>query len=341
MKSLVRAMITAAALSAAVSGFAADAVFSALPMCGKVKGAAEVKVPHSSQWQAVQESKYYPLGSDFRSVGADSSLEVFLGEKSVVRITGEASFGVEIRPIGDKTRSLKLYSGVLELDLPRNLPEGVFTLSARGFTVKNPAGEARFVCLQTGDGDSTTVRCVTGTMALSGLHFEIPAMRAADELVIRTSHDLLYTGLNCTSGDFAVKLDQGMVPEIKNIETGEMGETKKTLEWKLSPKCAVRIHRSVPSVGERMSVAVMTFDAAGEMSNFRAFSEGRAEVNSGEQVVKAADAKSESNADAASDVTESAAGDDESSAENKEDDSASGKDSSDEESSDSESSDEE
>jgi hypothetical protein len=90
-----------------------------------------------------------------------------------------------------------------------------------------------------------------------------------------------------------------------------------------------------------MSVAVITFDAAGEMSNFRAFSEGRAEVNSGEQVVKAADAKAESNADAASDVTESAAGDDESSEEKKDDDSASDKNSSGEESSDSGSSDEE
>lgn len=339
MKSLVRAMISVAALSAVVSGVAAEAVFSALPMCGKVKGTAEVKVPHASQWQAAQESKYYPLGSDFRSVGAGSSLEIHLGEKSVARIAGEASFGVEIRAIGDKTRSIKLYSGVLELELPRNLPEGVFALSARGFTVKNPAGESRFVCRQTGDGDSTTVRCVTGTMALSGLHFEIPAMRAADELVIRTSHDLLYTGLNCTSGDFVIRLDQGMVPEIKNIETGEMGETKKTLEWKLSPKCAVRIHRSVPSVGERMSVAVMTFDAAGEMSNFRSFSEGRVEVNSGELVVKAADAKSESNADAASDVTESAAVDEESSAETNGEASASGGDSSGEESSDSESSD--
>ena len=329
-------MISVAALSAVVSGVAAEAVFSALPMCGKVKGTAEVKVPRSNRWQAVQESKYYPLGSDFRSVGVDSSLEIFLGEKSVVRIAGESSFGVEIRAIGDKTRSLKLYSGVLELELPRNLPEGVFALSARGFTVKNPAGESRFVCRQTGDGDSTTVRCVTGTMALSGFHFEVPAMRAADELVIRTSHDLLYTGLNCTSGDFAIRLDQGMVPEIKNIETGEMGETRKTLEWKLSPKCAVRIHRSVPSVGERMSVAVMTFDAAGEMSNFRSFSEGRVEVNSGELVVKATDAKSESNADAASDVTESAAGDEESSTEKSDEASASG-----EESSDSEPSDEE
>ena len=43
----------------------------------------------------------------------------------------------------------------------------------------------------------------------------------------------------------------------------------------------------MPSVGERMSVTMMTFDSAGTMQNHFAFAEGRAEVNTGELVVKA------------------------------------------------------
>ena len=300
-------MLMVAAASAGLTVFAADGVFSALPMCGKVSGTAEVLVPGSKAWQAAEEHKYYPLGSAYRTVGEGSRIELHLGEKSKVIGSGDSSFRTVFRPIGDKVRMLTFESGTVELDLPRNLPEGVFVMTSKGFTVKDPAGESRFIGRKTGDGDLTTVRCVTGTMALSGLHFEIPAMHAADEMDVRTSHDLLYTGLNCTSGDFMIKLDQGMVPEIKNIETGEMGETGKTLEWKMSPKCAVRIHRSVPAVGARMSVAVMTFDSAGEMSNFRSFAEGRCEVNSGELVVKPvknADDKESSSGASAEDVVE-------------------------------------
>ena len=49
------------------------------------------------------------------------------------------------------------------------------------------------------------------------------------------------------------------------------------------PKTAVRIHRAVPEVGERMSVAVMTFDTKGELQNRCSFAEGRSEINSGEE----------------------------------------------------------
>ena len=307
MKSLFRMMTAVAAASVGLAVFAADAVFTALPMCGKINGVAQIRMPGSEKWEQLRENKFYPLGSSYRTVGADSSLEVYFGEKSVVTASGDSLFNIEKREIGEKTRSLTLQSGTIDLNLPRNLPEGLFTLTARGFTVKNPAGESRYVCTKTGDGDMTLARCVTGTMALSGMHFNIPAMRAADELKIRTSHDLLYTGLNCTSGDFPIILEQGMVAEIKNFDTGEVGSVAKTLEWKMSPNCAVRIHRSVPSVGERMSVAVMTFDAAGELSNFRSFSEGRREVNSGELVVKQTSSKEADLDKKAAEVTEVAA----------------------------------
>ena len=106
-------------------------------------------------------------------------------------------------------------------------------------------------------------------------------MRAADEIRVRTSADLLFTGLYGQSGDCNVKLDQGRIL-VRDFETGENKEEDKFLDWKLSPQTAVRIHRALPAIGERMSVTVMTFDAAGELRNRCAFAEKLMEVNSGE-----------------------------------------------------------
>ena len=78
-----------------------------------------------------------------------------------------------------------------------------------------------------------------------------------------------------------MQLDQGD-KIVKDFSTGENQIVKTPLEWKLSPKTAVRIYRKVPAIGERMSVTTMTFDASGKMHNFCAFSEGRPEINSGE-----------------------------------------------------------
>jgi uncharacterized transporter YbjL len=111
-------------------------------------------------------------------------------------------------------------------------------------------------------------------------------MHAADEVQIRSSHDLLNTFLYGKSGDYVVELDQG-VKEISEFnDEGVMVKKveKSSLKWNLSPETKIRIGRMVPSIGERMSVVVMTFDVSGEMKNHYAFAEGRAEVNTGELV---------------------------------------------------------
>ena len=60
---------------------------------------------------------------------------------------------------------------------------------------------------------------------------------------------------------------------------------KKTLEFTLSPRCAIKIFRRLSPVGGNMLVSTMTIDAAGEIKNRCAFAEGRANVNSGELVI--------------------------------------------------------
>jgi hypothetical protein len=114
-------------------------------------------------------------------------------------------------------------------------------------------------------------------------------MRAADEVVITSEHDYLVTILEGTSGDYVVRLDQGVHAGMEVDEAGGMKEvvTNDVLDWHLSPKTKVVINRAVPAVGERMAVHTMAFDAAGELQSDRIFCEGRAEINSGELVVKA------------------------------------------------------
>ena len=257
-----------------------------LPACRFAEGQSEVRLPRSDAWVAVEEGKFYPLGSSFRTLGS-GKLTVAFGLDSLASISGDAAFGTREQPLGETSRTVVLERGTVELNLPRNLKEGLFFVTAPSFTARNPAGESKFTYEDLGDGDSTVVRCVTGALALGGRHFDIPSMRAADEVKIRSTRDHLETILYGTSGDYVVKLDQGLVTKTDIGDDGSMKSVseKGVLDWHLSPATKVRINRAVPSIGERMSVAVMTFDAAGELKNNFAFSEGRAEVNTGELVV--------------------------------------------------------
>ena len=255
--------------------------FYTLPTVAKLEGTADVLKPGARDWEAASEGKYYPLGSVFRAVGATTQLTVAFGKECTVSTSGEASFGTRAQGLSVKSRAILLKGGVIIVDLPRNLPEGQVFVESPGFSVVNPAGKSVYRYVKTGDGDKATIRCVTGSLAIQGLHFTILSMRAANEVCIQTSQDALFTGIYGTRGDYVCKLDQGLV-KVRDVETGESHTEQKFLEWKISPKTAVRIQRAVPEIGENMAVTVMTFDAAGNLKNRCAFAENRFEVNSGE-----------------------------------------------------------
>ena len=260
--------------------------YFALPMCRLLDGQAEVIKPGASAWQPIEEGRFYPLGCSYRTIGAATRLTIQFGAASEVNIEGEASFGTVAQPLGVKTRTIILKSGTITLKLPRNLPEGMMTVTAPGFSVFNLAGDSRYSYEATGDGDLAVVR------------------HAANEVKIRTSQDILFTGLYGTSGDYVVNLDQGAA-YTKDFETNKEKVSDKTLAWKLSPQTAVRIHRSVPQVGARMAVTVMTFDSAGGLVNRCAFVEGRPELSTGEQG-EAAIQEKEAAAKKAADAAETA-----------------------------------
>ena len=273
--------IEAAAKAVSAKKSSQPKFFTVLPFCREIEGAVEVLKPQAAAWEPAEEGKFYPLGTSYRTIGASSRLLVSFGSESSVEIGGDSSFGTRAQPLGELGRVITLKGGTLDLKLPRNLPDGMFSVSAPGFTVVNLAGDSRYAFENTGDGDSATIRCVTGTLSVSGRHFGILSMRAANEVRIRTSQDVLFTGIYGTRGDYVVRLDQGLV-ETVDIESGARTVEARHLDWKMSPQTAVRIHRAKPDIGENMSVSVMTFDAAGELVNRCVFTENRYEITSGE-----------------------------------------------------------
>jgi len=261
------------------------ASFTSLPLCRAIEGVAEVMKPGGS-WEPAREGKFYPLGCSYRT-GEKGALTLALGHDSFVKIGPNSAFGTRQQILGLKTRTIILTYGTIDMDLADNLPDGAVSVTAPGFTVKNPAGESRFTFENTPNGDRAVLRCVTGTLGIEGRHFDIPSMRAANEVVITTEHDHLVTILENTSGDYLVKLDQGVKTTTEVAADGSRKEvqTQEKAELKLSPKMKINIFRSVPAIGSRMSVFIIAFDAASNpLGSGVSFCEGRAEVNSGEFV---------------------------------------------------------
>lgn len=261
--------------------------FYTLPFCSRLEGKAEVLQPGQTVWQPVVEGKYYPLGAAYRTVPDESvakpRLAVSFGPEAEVSVVGAASFATRAQPIGGKDRAIVPMSGTVKVKLSATMPEGLFSVITPSFTVCNLAGISRYTYTETPDGDDVVVRCVSGTASIQGRHYFVKSMRAANEVRIRSTRDKLVTLMYGNSGDVPVQLDQGqrLVRDLdSSANTNKIVETK--LDWKLSPRTAVRIYRSLPDIGERMSVTVMTFDASGELRNRCAFAENRPEINSGE-----------------------------------------------------------
>ena len=282
--------------------------FATLPFCKYASGTAEVQKP-GGEWSEVDEGKFYPLGTAFRTRGA-GKMTVAFGKDASAEIAGDAMFATKAQAISVKSHTLVLGEGTVNVVLPEGLPEGLFFVSAPGFTARDLSGSSRFVYAKTATGDRTVVRCVTGTLGVSGRHFDIPQMRAANVLILSDEHDHLVTTLEDRSGDYLVKLDQGVrtVQEVTAEGATVEKPVEEKAELKLTTKMKVCITRAVPSIGERMSVFVIAFDAAGNpLGSGVSFCEGRAEVNSGVLVKPAKSAaEAESLAKAAAETTEEA-----------------------------------
>lgn len=281
-------------------------------------GSVEISSPDGGGWSVAVQGRYYPFGSDVRLSG-DGSAEAFarfaIGAKAAITLSGNSSFSTRKIAIGEKTRAVLLKYGTVGLDLPRSLKDGLITVATPDFVCSNLAGESKFECAESADGREVVVRVVTGSLSLEGRHYKIVRMGAANQVRVCTSPDALFTSLRGESGDYKVSLDCGVRSEI-DPETGNSKDVPQTIEYALSPKCAVKIWRKVSEKAAggsgRMAVAVQTFDAQGRDKNFRTFFEARANINSGELIAPPKDTakeEAEKTESAATDVEEVSATD--------------------------------
>lgn len=286
----------------------APRTFYPLIRCLEAHGVVEVLAPRETDWRRAEVGKYYPFGAVVRVSRARKSdacpgATFGLGPASDLTVTNEAEFATREIALGEKSRTLLLRRGCVVLKLPRTLKDGEFAVAAPHFVCRNLSGESRFDYTATGDGDEAVVHVTTGSMALEGRHYAIAQLRAANQIHIRTTGDDLFTVLTGESGDYAIKLDQGLQRD-KDPVTNEAKDTERFLTYVLSPRCIIKIWRNRASVGGRVVVATMTLDAAGAIKNRCAFAEQRYNVNSGELVVspKAVEAAAKAEHVSASDV---------------------------------------
>ena len=291
--------------------------FFTLPLCRRVQENGFVKKPNS-EWEPIEEGRFYPLGSSFKA-GENGSITIAFGKECLATVANGASFSTPVQVLGVPSRTLTLAGGEVKLSLPTALKAGLFFVKTPSFTILNPAGDSKYVYTDKGDGFEASVRCVTGTLEVEGRHFKIPAMRAADEFRARCSKDDLETVLYGKSGDYIVKLDRGIVTRSEIQDDGSLKDISEpgVLDWHLSVSTRVQINRAIPEIGKRMSVVMMTFDTIGVMKNHFAFTEGLASVNTGELVIKRGAA--EDVAKRAAEVTDEAADVEETPAEESED----------------------
>ena len=283
--------------------------FFTLPLCRRVQGRGEVQKPGESEWQKIEEGRFYPLGSSFRASPDKSSIVISFGKTCSVTIENGSWFSTRQQALSEQSRTIVLKGGDVKVTLPGNLKLGLFNVTTPGFTVCNMCGESNFSYAEKGDGFEVDVRCVTGQLAVNGRHYQIPKMTAADVLRVRTTHDELETILYGKSGDYIVKLDRGswFAPETQDDGTIKDSVQTGALDWHLSVDTRVQINRGVPSVGERMSVSMMTFDTTGAMKNHFAFAEKRPEVNTGELIPRSRATDADAAKSAAEATTEAAA----------------------------------
>ena len=247
-----------------------------------------VKIPRQGDFKPAVEGKFYPNGSTFR-VSAASEPTVFeFGPEAFVKVAGDAEFASREVAIGDTARTVTMVSGSIEIALPRTMPTGLFSVAYPNFTVKDLAGESKHELIASGDGDEAVVHVITGMLAIDGAHYKVARMSAADRVRIRTTGEALFTSLRGEAGDYKVTLDQG-VATYRDPISGETSDKVRTLDYSLTPQCAIKIFRKRSQVGGRMAVSVMTFDAAGEVRNRYTFAEGTAKINFGEEIVRVQD----------------------------------------------------
>ena len=101
-----------------------------LPLCRRVDGSGEVLKHGETEWQPVEEGRFYPLGSAFRASTANSTVVIAFGKECMVTVENGSGFASCAQKLGEKSRRIVLTGGEVLVSLPNNLKDGLFSVEA-------------------------------------------------------------------------------------------------------------------------------------------------------------------------------------------------------------------
>ena len=150
-------------------------------------GVVEMRGSEGEEWTASVQGRYYPFGSEVRFTGdgsADASAVLEMGPNALIKLSDGSRFATRKIEIGEKTRTVMPVAGIVGLDMPRSLKDGLITVATPDFVCSNIAGESRFECRESVEGRDVVVRVITGSLVLEGRHYKILRMGAANQVRI-------------------------------------------------------------------------------------------------------------------------------------------------------------
>ena len=243
-------------------------IFMPMVRIARVHGACEVNNPDSGSYAPVVENKVYPLGSSFRT-GPDGSATLVFSSRESVQMLGSSELIVLAPENGADGRIVRLLSGKIKTFLRENLPEGSFGFELPNAVCKNVEGRGEYALSLNASGETLVLKTITGAARVEGMHYHIPALRAANTVDIQTSADHAFSRLTSVSGDFAIILDKG---------------EEEPVNYGMSPKAVVKIWRENAPVGGRPVIATLVVSPTGIAKHRFAYAEGRPGLATGELV---------------------------------------------------------
>ena len=248
-------------------GKAPGADFFPMVKCFRPRGSVRVMNPDHGKFEPAVSDKMYPLGTQFETA-AGSSVTIFLSEQDHVILQADTLVSVK-QGAKPEMRVIAFSGGQIFTFIRDTTPEGLIEVQTPNAALTNVAGKGDYT-LKTAAGDeSFRIVTITGSVSVKGQQYSVPALRAANTLLLVTEADRSMSRLTSESGEFAVVLEKG---------------AEEPVSFKMSPRAVVKIWRQHAKIGGRLIVSTLAVNPNGVSAHRFAWAEGRPQVATGEMI---------------------------------------------------------
>jgi len=198
----------------------ASAAFEPLFRLAGLDGSVSIKRPADADFEEAEEGKAYPYGTKIKT-GSRSSTTVVFSEGNVCRLLANAGATVEQgKGKKKKQKTVALGAGEIEVDLPEGYDKAGDSVSIKTPTAicKALGGKFNVVSKMERDLRMVVVRCIEGSMKITGEHYDIPTLEKDDWVSLLSPRDRSFLRLKNMKGDYDVSiLDENL--EEKQVPT--------------------------------------------------------------------------------------------------------------------------